>query len=456
MAEVEGHFHLDAEIGAFARVSQVPLEVLVLPSDGMARVSQVPLEVLVSPTDQMARVSQAVVEVLVKLPVVGSTKADATLKKTQTSSKTINAVIKATRTFGTRDVTYAYAGASAVIYSGHTKTAVEAVIPGCDLTLPVAPGDPVTIIWDVWQSHFRWAVDKKEIIRLRRDSISGLILWFTDPQHDDTDAGNSKTGHQWRFDGWYREAARTGRYVLTILPTKGNATLYSDSIYFSLQTPGVGSGMKIDAAIVIRRTRTFAVRARIRSSGTVVSASNIDAVITLPRSTSMGVDATLFLWGLGAFVTRAVVGRTATGSFTLGAQLVVTRTGSLTVSALIGIHVSGSMPVNAVVRRTAQVGVTAEAVVRSGVAASLTTNAIIGRVGGTTFTVDAWVKGSHFSVDAYLNVPSAGFFFVNALVFGSVLSSLTIDAALARHDSGSLTLDAAIIRRSFSVQGAFE
>src|ERR1035437_6472371 len=38
------HFTLDACIGAFARISQAPLEVLVSPADQKARISQTPVE----------------------------------------------------------------------------------------------------------------------------------------------------------------------------------------------------------------------------------------------------------------------------------------------------------------------------------------------------------------------------------------------------------------------------
>lgn len=49
------------------RLSQLPVEALVSPTDAEARVSQEPVEVLVSPTTAKARSSQVVVEVLVKL-----------------------------------------------------------------------------------------------------------------------------------------------------------------------------------------------------------------------------------------------------------------------------------------------------------------------------------------------------------------------------------------------------
>jgi hypothetical protein len=452
-------FKLDAVITdglQYARVSQAPLEVLISPTDGSARVSQLPLEVLISPTDEYARASQVAVEVLIKQPIVGHTHADAILRKTQTSSKTINAVIKATMVRGTRDVTYAYSGSAIKIYDGHTKNAVETIIPGCNLTIPVVAGAAVTIIWDVWQSHFQWNVDKKEIVRLRRDGVSGLSLWFTDPQSDGTDAGNNKTGHEWEFDGWYREAARSGRYVLTVLPTKGNATIYSDSIYFSLQTPGVGPGMTLDAALVLRRTGSFKIAARLRASGTVVRAANVDAVIRLPRSTSTSIDAMLFIWGLGAFVTKAIIGKTTTGSFALGAQIARHVESSFTVGAMVRNPVAGSFTVGAVVRRETTSGRTLDAVVRRTSQPSLTTDAIITRGGSGSFGVDAFLKLFSFRIDARIFAPSTGSFTLSAAILADDHVTFTVAAIVARHDVGALTLDAVIMRRSFSLPGVFE
>jgi hypothetical protein len=48
------------------RITQIPVEVLVLPDDAKARTTQVPVEALVAPTDAMARVTQVVVEVLIQ------------------------------------------------------------------------------------------------------------------------------------------------------------------------------------------------------------------------------------------------------------------------------------------------------------------------------------------------------------------------------------------------------
>jgi hypothetical protein len=51
------------------RVSQQPVEVVVLPTDANVRLSQQPVEVVVLPTDANVRVSQLVVEVVM---VVGA------------------------------------------------------------------------------------------------------------------------------------------------------------------------------------------------------------------------------------------------------------------------------------------------------------------------------------------------------------------------------------------------
>lgn len=87
-----GSFTVNACIGAFARVSQVPLEVLIQPWNQYARVSQVPLEVLVQPWNQYARVSQVVIEVL--LPRTnGHIHVDSTIAKTAESGFLVQAAI---------------------------------------------------------------------------------------------------------------------------------------------------------------------------------------------------------------------------------------------------------------------------------------------------------------------------------------------------------------------------
>lgn len=449
-------FTLDAVIGAFARVSQSPLEVLVSPTDEYARVSQSSLEVLVSPTDEYARISQSMVEVIVKLPIVGSKRVDATIKAHMAGSTTVSAVIRATRTFGTRDVTYAYSGAPVVIYADQTKkNPVEQIIPGCDLTIAVPVGAAVTIIWDVWQSHFQWGVDKKEVLRLHRDGLTGLTLWTVDPQGSGTDAGNNAQGNEWEFAGWYREAAHSGRYSLSFLPVKGDSTLYSSAIYFSLQTPGVGPGMTLDAAIVLHRAGSFTVAAWKRASGTVTSGTHIDATLRIPRSTSTTLDATLFLWGLGAFITRAVIGRTFPGSFTVGAAISVHRTGTFTLGALTRMPVAGSFTVGAAVRVSSSGAIAISALFSGHSTGSLTTNAIVTRSEGGSLTINAFLKLYSFRLDARIFVPSSGTFMIDATILGTKGSSFTVGAALARHDAGALTLDAVIKRTSFTVPAAF-
>lgn len=438
-----------------ARVSQAPLEVLVSPTDEYARVSQAPLEVLVAPQDQMALVSQSVFEVLIKQPIVGSKSADAVVKAHMSGSQTIDAVIKTNIVRGTWDVTYEYPGPSIKIYTGHTKTITETVFPGCDLTIV---GSPITIVWDVWQSHFQWAQDKKEVFRLRRDSVTGLTLVLDDPQRDGSDAGNDARGHEWHDWGWYRETARSGRYVLTIKPAKGNATLYSDSIYFSLQTPGIGPGITLDAAIVKVHTKTFRVGARLKkfTSGERVMAFDVDAIIGVSQIVPISLDATLFLYGLGAIVTNAVIGKTSSGSFSVGAQVVTVKPGSLTVDAKIRSFVTGNLTIDATKKGTQTGSLLASAIRLSSHESSLTVASIFALPRDSAFSVDAVLEGFWVSLDAYVLVPSAGAFTVDSWLWATVERTLAMDAALVRSDLRSLTVDADIIARSFSVQGAFE
>jgi hypothetical protein len=250
--------------------------------------------------------------------------------------------VPVTRIFGIRDSTYAYSGLPIVIKEGQRGPAVEFVIPGCDLSIE---GDPITIRWDVWQSHFQWNQDKKEVAYLRRDGLTGLAMWYDDPQKDETDAGNAATGRQWHFYGTYQETRRSGRYVLTMKPAKGNATLYASEIYFRLETPGDGPGISLDAAIVVGRTGSFRVRAWKALAGSVEGASTVDAVIVRPdQLASFELGATLFVWGLGAFFTYATIATSPEASFTVAAQKVeedggvTTFGGDFPADALIGPH----------------------------------------------------------------------------------------------------------------------
>lgn len=57
------------------RITQLPVEVLVEPSNQKARITQLPVEVLVTPSSQKARITQVVVEVMVASPTYGGSSA---------------------------------------------------------------------------------------------------------------------------------------------------------------------------------------------------------------------------------------------------------------------------------------------------------------------------------------------------------------------------------------------
>ena len=49
------------------RVTQVPVEIIELPSDAKARTTQVPVEIIERPSDAKARTTQLAVEVLIRV-----------------------------------------------------------------------------------------------------------------------------------------------------------------------------------------------------------------------------------------------------------------------------------------------------------------------------------------------------------------------------------------------------
>lgn len=257
-----------AATSSTVRTTQVVVEAVIAPTSAAVLTTQLVVEAVIAPTSQNLVVSQAGLEVarfgdpnllvsqagieVLRAPdpsEVDLLVSQAGIEVAYENPKgtfALDAAIVITRTFGTKSVFYGYSGAPIVIKQGARGPAVEFVIPGCDLTIS---GSPITISWDVWQSHFQWAVDKKEIIYIRRDSLAGIAIWSDDPQRDETDAGNNATGRQWHFSGSYTETARSGRYVLSVKPAKGNATLYASEIHFTLSVAGDGPGMTVDAVI---------------------------------------------------------------------------------------------------------------------------------------------------------------------------------------------------------------
>jgi hypothetical protein len=387
------------------RVTQVAVEAVISPTSAAVLTTQLVVEAVIAPTSQNLVVSQAGLEVArygdpfllvsqagLEVLWVGTPNllvSQAGIEVAYENPKgtfTLDArtqPIGITKTFGTKSVFYGYSGAPIVIKQGARGPAVEFVIPGCDLTIA---GSPITISWDVWQSHFQWSVDKKEIVYIRRDGLTGLAIWHDDPQKDETDAGNNATGRQWHFYGSYTETARSGRYVLTVKPAKGNATLYASEIHFTLATPGDGPGITLDAVIGETRPGTFRLKARIlQPSGPIamIDDGTADAVIKGTRSGSVEVGATLFIYGLGAFITRAWVQK----------------------------PISSSFSVSSLVRIVPE--------------ASLTAGAILGQTATGSFALDALRKGSHFYVSAYKSETVGG---VTIQV-----GSLTADAAIFRN-----------------------
>ena len=366
-----------ASTSSTVRTTQVAVEAVIAATDAAVRTTQLVVEAVIAPTSQNLVVSQAGLEVArFGDPTLVVSQAGIEVLRAPDPSEidllvsqvgievayenpkgtfTLNSAIVIRRTYGTKSVFYGYSGAPIVIKTPNQGQPQEIVIPGCNLTIT---GSPITITWDVWQSHFQWAVDKKEVIYIRRDSLTGLAIWSDDPQKEETDAGNNATGMQWHFAGSYTETARSGRYVLTVKPAKGNATLYASEIHFTLSTPGDGPGMTVDALIKKPTPASFGVFSRIYAlpgpvTYTDIFAANAD-IKQFGRPGSFEVNATLFIWGLGAFITQATIGATPTSSFSVEAVKieesggVITYGGDFPADALIGPH-TGSFVTDSVV-----------------------------------------------------------------------------------------------------------
>jgi hypothetical protein len=446
---------------AAVRTTQIAVEAVIAPTDAAVRTTQLVVEAVISPTSAAVRTTQIAVEAVIAptsqnlvvshLGLEVARFGDPNVLISQSGLEvartgfpnlivsqvgvevayelpkgtfTLNAKFlppPTTMVFGTRSVHYGYSGTPILLKQGARGHSLqEFAIPGCDLTIA---GSPITITWDVWQSHFQWATDKKEIVRLRRDSLAGVIMWHDDPQQNETDAGNAATGRQWHFAGTYRETARSGRYVLSIYPDKGDASLYASYIFFQLAAPGDGPGVTLDATRLKPTSGSFRLSARLKKSTgpiTTTDLDRIDAAIKRGQAGSIDVGAILYIWGLGAFITSALVGRTTTGSIAVGAHL------------------------KAVQER------------------SLSADAIVSRAGEGSVSVDAWVKGSHFFVSAYKNEPSAGVFQADAIVLATVstvsvgwvdegwidpplyMAGIVVGAILARIGSSTFAADAVI------------
>lgn len=413
-----------AATSSSVRTTQVAVEAVIAPTSQSVRTTQLVVEAVIAPTSQNLLVSGAGLEVLrapdpSEVDLLVSQAGIEVAYELPKGTFTLNAAIVIRRTYGTKSVFYGYSGAPIVIKTPNKGQPQEIVIPGCDLTIS---GGPITISWDVWQSHFQWAVDKKEVIYIRRDSLAGIAIWSDDPQRDETDAGNNATGRQWHFYGSYTETARSGRYVLTIKPAKGNATLYASEIHFALATPGDGPGITLDAVIGETRPGTFRLKARIlKPSGPIamIDDGTADAVIKGTQFSSVEANATLFVWGLGAFFTYATVLKPTGSSFAVNAVKYEAYGGGFTwadsfkADALIGPH-TGSFAADAAVLSpiSSSLGLDAS------ISGAISVDAVIYRLIAITWTTPP---------DAVSIIPTETLAFLTPLLNGSQHFEIQLD-----------------------------
>ena len=112
-----------------------------------------------------------------------------------------------------------------------SPSSTEKIIPICDLTIPDPVGN-ITINWDVWVSMNQLGTQKKVTVNLRRDSVTGAVLW-TQEQIMATD---SVLGHDKQYTSSFIDTnVTTGRYVLTTDATGASTVaIYGDTRTFSL------------------------------------------------------------------------------------------------------------------------------------------------------------------------------------------------------------------------------
>ena len=112
-----------------------------------------------------------------------------------------------------------------------SPSSTEKIIPICDLTIPDPVGN-ITINWDVWVSMNQLGTQKKVTVNLRRDSVTGAVLW-TQEQIMATD---SVLGHDRQYTSSFVDTnVTTGRYVLTTDATGASTVaIYGDTRTFSI------------------------------------------------------------------------------------------------------------------------------------------------------------------------------------------------------------------------------
>ena len=112
-----------------------------------------------------------------------------------------------------------------------TPSSAEKIIPVCDLAIANPVGN-ITITWDAWVSMNQLGTQKKVTVRLRRDTITGAILW----SQEKIMATDSVLGHDQRFNSSLVDTAvTTGRYVLTSQATGASVVdIYGDTRTFTI------------------------------------------------------------------------------------------------------------------------------------------------------------------------------------------------------------------------------
>jgi hypothetical protein len=280
-----------------------------------------------------------------------------------------------------------------LVVTGTTET----LLPGCDLVLTSYYG---RISWDIWTSQNYFGQTKTATLRLRRDSLTGPVVYSS----SFTASADATGGHSDRQTGSV-VARGTGRYILTIQSTAAvSVPVYSDTRTYSitqLASPivadasiaGSVSGSVVSSAAIRReQTGSSTLDAWLALRITTSSASlSSDAVIVRERVASLGADARVLREAAGSLVADAsIVDALKWGPWSETESNPNTLvTGSFPAGAIIGSQISASITSLSIVRRTQAASLTADARIFQAQTGSFTAAAWTVRRPTGSFTADA-------------------------------------------------------------------
>ena len=470
----------------YAQVSQVPLEVLVRPTDGYARVSQAPLEVLVRPTDTSARASQVVIEVLVLLGVYSIPidavifapeahpssfttdatfiparfRVDAVIGGASASSFLVNAYIEGVQTYDSFTI-------NAVIFATVGPSLRSLVFPGTSRTLhgltanALSPAFPIN------------AGERAVVVVVSAPSdggdlgiastTAGYLVPVTVGEHDVVATPGS----------YYVVSSKDNVYRPSLTGSGSYKDWGVSTLRFSVDA-FVRPTFTIDARFCWTFAFSFTLAATIKATHTSTFSTNafvlpyfrVDAIVAARRfhldawikaefhidawvirlvSSTFSVNAYL----KPSFTINAILFGTRQGAFSVGAFKTAPHYGSFGIEAWILGHFTIDAAFGLTKYRTFVVStwlvrhVESSFTMSSYIRPHLNIDATIRASSEFTFTTDAWTinpKYGSFELDAFI----LGTLWVNAVLAKTATKTADVDAAIVFRPVGSFSMDASI------------